>query len=260
MPKKHTLLFFTLIIVSFTLMTYQSKKGHLFTNNIIYSFFNHSGSIIKSFADSVKSPFKIMALLEEENKKLKKQIDRLLLEKESYQEALLENRRLRELLKLSENRKDFFTSARVISRGIDHLAKSLILDKGQDEGITKDMVAITPKGLAGKIFNVSGSFSNLLLITNINFSASVRIKDSRKEGILSGTGTRKCILKYIPHEEEINPGDIVLTSGLDSLFPPGIPVGYVSRVDRKGPGEHFQYIEVIPFQDDTKIEELIILR
>jgi rod shape-determining protein MreC len=66
-------------------------------------------------------------------------------------------------------------------------------------------------------------------------------------------------LKYIPYDEEVTVGDIVITSGLDALFPKGIPVGYVSRVDKKSTGL-FQYIEVLPFVDTTKIEEIAIIK
>lgn len=122
------------------------------------------------------------------------------------------------------------------------------------------MTAITPKGLAGKVASAADSFAYLLLLNDINFSASVRLQGSRAEGVLSGTGSRSCILKYVPFEETVKTGDIVITSGLDMLFPPGIPVGYVTKVDSKTGGGYFQYIEVLPFQDTTKIEEVAIVK
>jgi rod shape-determining protein MreC len=122
------------------------------------------------------------------------------------------------------------------------------------------MAAITPKGLAGKITGVSDSYAYLLLLSDINFSASVRLQGSRAEGVLSGTGSRKCVLKYVPFEDTVKAGDVVITSGLDMLFPPGIPVGYVTKVDSKTGGGYFQYIEVQPFQDTTKIEEVVIVK
>jgi len=260
MPKKNTLLFVILVIISFILMTYQSRKGHLPANIFLHNLLNNTHMATKSLSDSVKRPFERMALNEKENIKLQKRIDELLMEREKYQEALIENKRLKELLKLRESLRNHITSAKVIARGVDHWTNTLIIDKGLKDGIEKDMSAITPKGLAGKVISVSDSYSQLLLISDINFSATVRVQETRKEGVLSGTGTRKCILKYIPYEEEIKTGDIVITSGLDSLFPPGIQVGYISKVDNKGTGGHFQYIEVIPFQDDTKMEEVIIVK
>jgi rod shape-determining protein MreC len=260
MPRKNTLLLLILIIFSLILMTYQSKKGHLLSNNFISNLHSNAQVITKSMTDTIKNPFKRKALLEAENKLLQKRIDEILMEREKYREAILGNRRLKNLLDLRDRKKNFISSAKVISKGLDHWTKILTINKGLKDGILKDMVAITPRGLTGKIINVSDSYSQLLLVTDINFSASVRLQKSRKEGIVSGTGTRKCVLKYIPFDEEVKVGDIIITSGLDSLFPPGIPVGYISKIDNKNHSGHFQNIEVAPFQDDTKIEEIIIIQ
>ena len=259
MPKKNVLLFLLVLSISFILMTYQSKKGQLLAGNFFNNILNASHSLTKSVADSIKSPFTRMALRDEDNTLLRKRVDELLLERAKYQEAVLENKRLKELLKLIENRQEYIAAARVLSRGIDQWAHTLVLDKGQNDGVSKDMSAVTPKGLAGKIFNATGSYSKLLLLTDINFSAAVRLQESRKEGVISGAGARRAILKYIPYEDEIKVGDIVITSGLDQLFPPGIPVGFISKIDKQGTG-HFQYIEVTPYVDDSKLEEVLIIK
>jgi len=259
MPKKNVLLFLLALSLSFILMTYQSKKGRLLADNFLDNMLNASHAITKAVVDSVKSPFTKMALRDEDNALLRKRIDELLLERSRYQEAVLENKRLKELLKLIESRQQYIAAAKVLSRGTDQWSHTLVLDKGQKDGVSKDMSAITPKGLAGKIFEVTGSYSKLLLLTDINFSASVRLQESRKEGVISGTGSRMAILKYIPYEDEVKIGDIVITSGLDQLFPPGVPVGFISKIDKKG-SDHFQYIEVTPYADDSKIEEVLIIK
>ncbi len=260
MPRKKTLFFFAVVIASFVAMTYQSKKGERPPENFFSRFIDYSHEAGKSLTDTLLSPFEKMAVREEENTRLKKRVDELLIEKEKYQEAVLENKRLKEILRLQEGRKDYVCSARVVARGIDRWDHILTIDKGQKDGVEKDMTAITPRGLAGKILTAAKSNSSILLLTDLNFSVSVRLQQSRKEGVLSGTGMRKCILKYVPYEEDVKTGDIVITSGLDSLFPKGVPVGYVSKVDKKGMGGSFQHIEVIPFQDDTKMEEVTVIR
>jgi len=176
------------------------------------------------------------------------------------QEAVLENRRLRELLKLRETQHSTVAAARVISRGIGYREYTLVLDKGAKDGVAKDMTVMTPLGLTGKIISVSDSFSSMLWISDINFSAAVRTREGRREGVLAGTGSRACLLKYVPYEDEIKPGDVVITSGLDAFYPQGIPVGYVSKVDEKGIGGNFQYIEITPFQDPAKMEEVLIVK
>jgi rod shape-determining protein MreC len=260
MPRKRTLFFFSIVVISFVVMTYQSREGHRPPDNFLNTLLILSHRAATSLTDAAKSPFEKMAVRADENARLKKRIDELLTEREQYREAVLENKRLKEILGLKEERKNYVCAARIIARGIDRWEHILVIDKGQKDGVEKDMCAVTPRGLAGKILTASDSHASLLLLTDINFSASVRLQESRKEGILSGTGTRKCILKYVPYDEKVHTGDIVVTSGLDSLFPPGVPVGYVSKVDQKGLGGNFQYIEVIPFQDDTKMEEVAIVR
>jgi len=259
MPKKNVLLFLLVLSISFVLMTYQSKRGHLFTAHVINDILHASHGFTKSAVDLITSPFKKIALRDEENQLLRKRIDELLLERAKYQEAVLENKRLNEMLQLRESRQQYVTAAKVLSRGTDQWSHTLVLDKGQKDGVARDMSAITPKGFAGKISNVTESYAKLLLLTDINFSAAVRLQESRNEGIMSGTGSRKVILKYIPYEEEIKVGDIVITSGLDQLFPPGIPVGFISKIDKQGTG-HFQYIEVTPYVDDSKVEEVLIIK
>lgn len=255
--SKKKLLLFLFIILSLGLMTYQSKSKHFLPFQFLNNPLTRFHAVVSSLKDSAKAPFKRMLLREEENLRLKSELDKLLREKQKYQEAFLENWRLKELLSLKEKEHRYVTAARVIARGADQWSNTFVLDKGLSDGIRKDMTAITTKGLVGKISEVSNSYSYLLLLTDINFSAAVRLQEGRREGIVSGTGL-KCQLKYIPYEEEVKKGDVLITSGLDSLFPKGIPVGYVSKVDKKGSGL-FQNIEVTPLENNRTIEEMAII-
>lgn len=257
MPKKRLLLFL-LITLSLGLMTYQSKKENFVPLRFLNNTLTNLHRIVNSVRDTATSPFKRMFIREEENTRLKAELRRLLQEQQKYQETLLENRRLNELLSLKEREHGYVTTARVISRGADQWSNTFILDKGSSNGVTKDMTAITSKGLVGKIIEVSTSSSSLLLLTDLNFSVAVRLQESRREGILAGTGLRRCQLKYIPPDEDVKKGVAVITSGLDSLFPQGLPVGYVSKVEKKGTGL-FQNIEVTPFQDNVEVEEVAII-
>ena len=259
MPKKRLLLFFSLIILAFILMSYQANKGALTPVKVLAYPINKTNDVISSLCSFVRGSFRKISLRDEENKKLKEEMNRLLLEQQAYRETLLENARLRELLSLKETEKRYVTTARVIARGNDRWSNTLVIDKGKKDGVEKDMAVITPKGLAGKIASASDSHSYILLLSDINFSAAVRLQEGRVEGIVSGTGSRICALKYIPHEYEIKEKDIVVTSGLDSLFPEDIKVGIVSKVDKKTSGI-FQNIELIPFQDMLKLEEVIVIR
>ncbi len=258
MPKKRLLLFF-FIIISLIFITYQSNREPFKSLNFFNNMFNKLHEIKDSAKDSIASPFRRMLLREEDNKKLRSEISQLRTEQQRYHEAFLENKRLKKLLSLKKKEPRYVTTAAIIAKSTDQWSSIVTIDKGSSDGVKKDMTAITHRGLVGKISNVTDSYSHLLLLTDINFSSAARLQKSRVEGILSGTGFKKCTLKYIPYEEHVENGDTVITSGLDTLFPKGIPIGYVSKVDKKGTGL-FQEVEVIPFEDTAKTEEIVIIQ
>lgn len=259
MLRKKALLLIV-IVAALILMTYQGKKGNVGSLTSLNTLLQATQHAVSSVTGFLSRPFRAMALREEDNIRLRKRLDQLLLEQSASQEAVLENKRLKDLLRLRETHQNYVATARVISRGVGHWEHTLVLDQGLRDGVARDMTVMTPLGLAGKIISVSESYSTMLWISDISFSAAVRTKEGRREAVLSGTGSRTCLLKYMPYEEEVKPGDVVITSGFDAFFPRGIPVGYVSKIDTKGMGGNFQYIEITPFQDAAKLEEVIIVR
>jgi len=259
MSRKRLLLFFSLIIVSFILMTYQINAGAFSPLRIIKYPLNIANDAVHSVCSPIKTTLKKIKLRDEENRRLKLELATLLAERHKYKEAILENERLRELLSLKEKEKKYVAAARVIARGSDQWTNTLVINKGTHDGIEKDMAVITVRGLAGKILSASYSYSTVLLLNDVNFSAAIRLQESRTEGIISGTSSKNCILKYVSHEYEVKENETVLTSGLDSLFPAGIPVGSVTKIVKKGAGL-FQNIEVTPFQNSSKLEEVLIIR
>jgi rod shape-determining protein MreC len=257
--NRKRLLLFLFILVALSIMTYQGNRPPLAPLKFIAGPLNIFYHIRESAQEFVSTPFKRMFLREEENRKLRAELSKLLREQQEWHEAFRENQRLRAILALKEQQQHFVTAARVVARGTDQWSNTFVLDKGLTDGIKKDMVAITDKGLVGKIAEVFPSSAYLLLLTDINFSAAARLQESRTEGVLSGTGFRTCQLKYIPYDEDLKQGAVIITSGLDSLFPAGIPLGYVSKVNKRESGI-FQYIEVIPFVDNSKIDVVAVIR
>ena len=229
--KRILLLLF--IIISLVLLTFQSNKQHFLPSASLGNILNALQNMKSSIKIVITSPFKRMLLREEENKKLREEISKLHKEYQECKEIYLENKKLRELLTLKQAEQNYVTTARIIARTPDQWSNTHVIDHGSADGIEKDMIAVTEKGLVGKISGVTNSYSYLLLLTDINFAVAARMQESRTEGIVSGTGFRKCQMKYVPSGEEVKKGDIVITSGLDSLFPPGIPIGYVANVSKK---------------------------
>lgn len=259
MSIRRFLPFFLLLVISLTLMTYQSNKGTIAPFGFLSEPLNHLNEAIHSLSISVKEPFRKIALRDEENRKLNEEIGKLRLDHQKYREVFFENQRLRDIVSLKEREKRYVTTARIMSRGLDPWSNTLVIGKGRRDGVSKDMAVITPLGLVGKVFVAGDNYSYVLLVTDVSFSAAVKVQETRKEAILSGTGSGHCVLKYVSEEDAIKQGDLIITSGFDDLFPEELLVGYVSGVNKKG-ASIFQQVEVTPSQDLTSLDEVIILK
>lgn len=250
MIKKISLLTLSIIaILSILLINYQSK-GEL-------SFPKVNFTPLLTPVIYLKNTIKDFLNLREENENLKKQLIEISLQQKSYYALIDENKRLRDLLALKESKKDIVTIANVISKGSNKFLKTIWIDKGSNHGIRKGYPVVTPNGLVGKVISVNSNYSEIILVTDPNFSVAVRIDRNRVEGILTGKGN-SCLLKYIPLEEEVLIGDRIITSGLDEIFPEGILVGAVKSINKKK--GLFQLIEVIPTQPENKIEEVAVIK
>lgn len=254
--RKRLIILIVLVAAALALMSYQhDRKPFSFLDSVItYPYY-----ALNEFTADIDLTVKRLRTTFEENKTLRAEVAGLRLEKQQYREIFMENERLKALLALKEREPGYVAVARVIARGSDKLLNIAILDKGKSSGLEKGMAVITPKGLVGKIYSLSDSYSDALLLQDANFSVAVRLQDSRREGVISGTGNDYCLLKYIPPEEKVEKGEVVITSGFDGIFPEGLPVGVVSKVNKEGI-EFFQYIEVKPFQSSGKIEEVMVLK
>src|SRR4030042_5328227 len=173
MPRKRLLLFL-FIIIALSLMTYQSNRKPLVPFSSLTGALNVFYDLEHSVGDFVKAPFKRMLLREEENIRLKEELSKMLREQQECRESFLENKRLGELLALKETERRYVTAARVIGKNTEQWSNMVVLDKGLSDGVMKDMIAVTDKGLAGKVAGVSRYYSYLLLTVDTNFSVAAR--------------------------------------------------------------------------------------
>ncbi len=259
MLTKRLHLFFLLLFFSILIMTYQSIKGHI--NHMYYLGypFNFINEIINTSKNKIEDTFYFLFSLKKENIKLKEKIKQLRIKEQKFDEAIKENSRLRNILSIKSDLSGYVTTAKIIAKDPERWSHILVLDKGTSDGIKKDMSVRTIEGLVGKILSADKNYSKVLLVTDINSSVSVRLQSSRLETILAGTGSFQCNLKYIPNDEIVEVAEVVITSGLDELYPAGIPIGKIISIQKAITGL-FQIIQVKPFADSLKIEEVIILK
>jgi len=193
-----------------------------------------------------------------QNERLKRSMDLLRQKLNNVREVYLENMRLKEMLSFKQRSHYKLVAARVIGRSPDNWFSMVIIDKGKDYGLRRGMVAITPAGLLGRVLDVTGSTTKIMLINDPNFSVSSLVQRSRQEGLVSGTLGGTLMMKYLPRNADIKVSDIIVTSGLTDLYPKGLIIGTVIEV-----GDEFagltRYALLKPAVDLANIEELLII-
>jgi len=196
--------------------------------------------------------------LGEENRWLKKENDQLKNQLLRYQEGYLEGLRLQKLLTLKDQIGYVSMTARVIGIDQKSLIKTILINKGTSHGIRNGLPVMNEQGVLGRIIETSWHVSRVLLISDGNSNVDALVQGTRVQGMLQGSGTMRCVLKYIPKTEEVKMGDLVVSSGMTEVFPKGLLLGTVIRADKKDSGL-FQRIEVVPAVDFTKLEEVLVL-
>ena len=258
MLKRHQQVFIAIAVIAIGLMTLQSKYGSLRPFWFVSSAIDRTNLAFTYMKDGLNVFGRIAVLNEKELMELRRRNMELRSDLLDYEKLHRENTRLRAALEFSDRTPGLIAVARVISRGGGPLSRFIVVDKGARHGIRKDMVALVPEGLVGKVLSVDEQFARILLVDDSRFSAAVRLADSRNEGVYSGLGSGKGTLKYARVDTPLINGTSLVTSGLDALFPADIPVGTVGSVVTVE-DELFHKADVSPEVDLRKVEEVTIV-
>lgn len=202
--------------------------------------------------------FSTLRSLRSENEKLKNRIVQLEMEKNRLLEAEATNQRLRELLEFRSQLPAGSITASIIANSASTWFQSCLLDRGSNDGVRKGMAVVTPLGVVGQVVAVSARSAKVLLLTDPNSGVDVLVQRSRARGILSGSLDSGPVMKYAKRSEDIQPGDRLITSGLDGVFPKGLMVGTVSQVRKQSVGL-FQFIGVTLAVVPSSLEEVIVV-
>lgn len=171
-----------------------------------------------------------------------------------------ENERLRRLLKLKRKLIYQSITSAVIGREPTNWFNTILLNKGGEAGIEVNYPVITPEGLVGRVNRVNRSSSQVLLITDPESEIGALLERSRMQGVIQGR-KRNLILKYLPPEADVREGDSVITAGLEGgLFPKGLAIGSVARIETPHPQDLFLKIIVTPEANLSSLEEVLILK
>ncbi len=225
--------------------------------NSAYSFLRYPVTLSKDAAKLVVDLY-FFRKNADENHKLRNVLADRRSQEIQLQELRLENARLTKLLDL---RTDIPPSvhrilyAHVILRSALGWNRIVLIDKGTHQGIKPNMLVLSESSVIGKVILAGPVISQVLLIADPKSRLGAVIQRTRQEGLLFGTSSGECHMKYISIDTEIKMGDQVETAGFGGFFPKGIPIGIVKRV-WKEPGQIYQVAEVKPFMDLDRIEEV----
>jgi rod shape-determining protein MreC len=265
-PKKYQPIIIAclLVIISIVMVSYSVKRPTsigFFRKLVLETAAPLANTISSSFRglNEAWKRYIFLVGMEDENRRLKKENASLTQDIAYYREGYLEGIRLQKLLALKEKINYPTIVARVISRDQTSIIKTILIDKGTSHGMKVDLPVIADQGVVGRIVEASPHVSKILLLIDVNSNIDSMVQESRIQGILQGASSRGCSLKYIAKTEAVSPGNIVISSGLSGVFPKGLLIGAVTNVDKTDSGL-FQKIEVVPFVDFARIEEVMIIK
>jgi rod shape-determining protein MreC len=192
-----------------------------------------------------------------ENERLHHENDALKLEINQLQSKAAEADRLAALLNFRTAHKDVpMLAARVIGTSADTQSQTVYLDRGERDGIKRNMGVITPDGVVGKVIESYRDTSQVLLLTDKDSGVGAMLADSRIQSPVGGVGEPLLAMKYVPNDDDVNMGARVVTSGMDRIFPRDLPVGTVTQIK---PGNPFKQIRIRPAANLERLEEVIVL-
>ncbi len=173
-------------------------------------------------------------------------------------EAERENERLRDLLRFKQKSPLRLIPARVIAHSPDNWSSSIVLDKGANSGIRNGMVVINGQGLVGRVVESTGNSSKVLLINDPSQGVPSLVQRTRQQGLVNGSLGSNLIMRYLPDDAQIAPGDTIVTSELSRVYPKGLTVGTVISVGKEFSGLSL-YAIVRPAAELSKVEEVLVI-
>lgn len=222
--------------------------------------FQWTAAVVWKGAVSTPSFFLQLANLSRENSKLKEKLDLTLPQLAQSEELKAENDRLRGLLDFKNGNRFGLKllPAEVIGRGAAPWNSILEIGRGSSAGLKVNQPVIVKAGLIGKIIEVAPFSAKVLLLTDPQSSIAAADQRSRDFGVVEGLSPQLLKMKYVSAGADVKEGDLIVTSSVSRLFPPGLLIGKVVRAVKKE-SDLFLQIEIVPAADLSKTEEVLVV-
>ena len=266
-PKRVALFLVAGLFLYLALYTWNLRTG-LLTRLSTYSGLDSVGLVLRpgSAAGHAAGGFveRYLALvgLKQENDALRDEIKSLRLENMTLRERAEATARVEKLLGFPEPPDWRREGARVIAHRIGPTAilETILVDRGKLSGAQEDTPVLCTEGVVGRIYRAGFSVATVLLLTDPSSRVAVVGSDNRAAGVIYGMGAgEQLIVKYVGLKSNIEQGEILVTSGMDGVFPKGLPVARVSAV-RREEGTLFMDVQAEPLVDISHLEEVLLLK
>ena len=195
--------------------------------------------------------------VQRENETLKRELQTQQVRMQEIRALAQQSESLRQLLELRQRAGVETIASEVIGAGAATDVRAYTIDKGSSDGVLKDMAVISPAGVVGRVILSSRRAAHVQLLIDRNAAAAALIERTRAQGIVLGQGGDALLMDYVPGTADVKQGDMVVTSGIDAVYPKGFVIGTVDIVER-GPGT-FHKITVRPAVDFSRLEEVLVV-
>ncbi len=170
-----------------------------------------------------------------------------------------ENRRLREIREASKGVSERTLIAEIVNVAVQPHRHMVVINKGADDGVFRGQPVLDAFGIVGQVMLVGKSTATLILITDTEHSVPVQVNRNGIRSIAMGTGdSARLSLPYLTVESDVQRGDLLVSSGLDGVFPAGYPVATVTKVERN-PTDTFALVEAKPLAQLDRDREVLLL-
>jgi rod shape-determining protein MreC len=210
------------------------------------------------FAKDIWQQYFALVTVARENQILRDRLNQASEKSNLWHETELANVRLRNLLDFQKNMTELVVAAEVIGKDPSAWFKTVIIDKGKADGLTKGLPVVMPQGIAGQVIETANHYSKVMLIIDRNSAVDALVQRTRARGVIKGESTAQCRLDYVLRKKDVRVGDIVVSSGSDGVYPKGLRIGSVSEVIEHD-GDIFHEVFITPFVDFEKLEEVLVV-
>ena len=193
-----------------------------------------------------------------ENQILMHQMNQAVENKNQWRETEMANTRLRNLIDFQKNISERVIAAEVVGKDPSTWFKTVIIDKGEADGLSKGLPVVISQGIVGQVIEVSNHYSKVMLIIDSNSAVDSLVQRTRARGVIKGASTDQCRLDYVLRKNDVRIGDTIVSSGLDGVYPKGLRIGHVSRVIEHD-ADIFHEVIISPFVDFEKLEEVLVI-